>query len=70
VATTAQLIARALDALKPETGLQKPSPQQIREADARARGATAAALDRIAGALEEIAANTTPAVRPAIRHST
>jgi len=69
--TTADLIQQALQALQPETGFHTPNQQQTSEAHARGVIATASALNRIADALEVIAANTTPAatVQPAINHS-
>jgi hypothetical protein len=70
--TTQQLIDQALQALKPDIGFPRPSQQQVQRADAIATIAIASALDRIAGALEEIAFNHSPdtTVQPAIRHST
>ncbi|MEG8275750.1 hypothetical protein [Streptomyces sp. AHA2] len=69
--TTAQLVDQALDALKPKDGFHAPSREQVREADARANVAIAAALTRIAGALEEIAFNrdSDTTVQPTIHHS-
>lgn len=69
--TTAQIIDQALNALKPETGFHEPNQQQTHEADARANIAIASALNRIAGALEEIANthNADSAVQSAIHHS-
>ncbi|MFJ3043624.1 hypothetical protein [Streptomyces tendae] len=69
--TTAQLIDQALNTLKPETGFHQPNQQQTHEADARANIAIASALNRIAGALEEIAYNhnADSTVQPAIHHS-
>lgn len=66
--TTVQLIDQALNALKPKTGFHEPNQQQTHEADARANIAIASALNRIAGALEEIAYNHND-VQPAIHHS-
>ncbi|MFF7795561.1 hypothetical protein [Streptomyces sp. NPDC007991] len=68
---TTDLVAQTLDALKPMRSCDKPNQQQLREADVRAKAAIASALDRIAGALEELAANTAPAttVEPAIHHN-
>lgn len=71
MATTAQLVNEALDALTPEAGYHEPNSKQIREADVRARIATASALSRIAGALETLAVNTAPdtTVQAPIRHN-
>lgn len=71
MATTAQLIDQALNALTPDTGFHKPNRQQISEADARANIALASALNRIASALEEIAFNhnADTTVQPAIHHN-
>lgn len=52
----------------PDT-ISPPTTQQLTEADVYARAAQAHALTRIANALETIAADTTPTVRPAIHHS-
>ena len=55
-------------------GISKPKPDQLTEADVYANAATAHALDRIATALETLAAaeTSTPVgvtLQPAIRHS-
>ena len=69
--TTADLIQQALQALTPDTGFHSPNQQQTSEAHARGVIATASALNRIADALETLAANTTPTatIQPAIHHS-
>lgn len=61
----------AANALIPRDGFSRPSAGQLQEADVHAHLANAAALDRIADALEAIAANTTPApvLQDSIHHS-
>jgi hypothetical protein len=58
-------------ALIPRDGFNRPSAGQLHEADVHAHLATATALDRIADALEALAANTAPdtVLQPTIHHS-
>ncbi|MFG2276984.1 hypothetical protein ACGFNY_45415 [Streptomyces chartreusis] len=63
---------RARKALRTRDGISKPSSTQLAEADVYARIAQATALDRMAAALEALAADAAPApgtVQPAIHHS-
>ncbi|NUS82688.1 MAG: hypothetical protein HOY75_08040 [Streptomyces sp.] len=58
--TTSDLIGQALDALTLKNGFNKPHQDQIDEADARARIATATAVDRLAAAFERSLAPAMP----------
>lgn len=62
------LIASATRLLD-KNGLTDVPDHKLREADTRARIATAAALNQIAQALNHIAHTSDTSVRPAIRHS-
>ncbi|MFF8954080.1 hypothetical protein ACF09I_35585 [Streptomyces sp. NPDC014940] len=71
--TAADHLAKARSALTPRDGQgSRVTAEQAAEATAHAEIAKASALDRIATALEALAADTLPAgidLRPAIGHS-
>jgi len=71
--TASHYLDQARKTLTNRDGITKPKPAQLTEATVYADLATAHALDRIATALETLAAHeTAPAavtVQPAIRHS-
>ncbi|MFD5848382.1 hypothetical protein [Streptomyces chartreusis] len=65
-------LAEIRKALTSRDGISKPRPEQLEAADVYANAATAHALDRIATALETLAADVAVDginLQPAIRHS-
>ena len=69
--TAAEYRKLARQALLPGDGMNRPTASKLHEADVHASLAKAVALDRIADALEALAANTAPdmVLEPAIHHS-
>jgi hypothetical protein len=68
--TAAEYRKLARQALIPGDGMRRPSDSQVREADVHAHLANSAALDRIADALEALAATTALAdLQPVLHHS-
>lgn len=70
--TTGDYLGRIRQALASRDGISKPKSSQLAEADVYASAATAHALDRIATALETLAADVAPefgTVQSAIHHS-
>jgi hypothetical protein len=68
--TAAEYRKLARQALLPGDGMSRPTASKLHEADVHAALANSTALDRIADALEALAATTALAgLQPAIHHS-